>query len=70
MKDEEIYSIWTQFINNPRYSKYFKSNQEVWKETLQKLIKFIDNNKKKPTCKSKNKDEKIKLLDRNSNNNL
>ena len=40
-------------------SKYFKSNQEVWKETLQKLIKFIDNNKKTPPNHSKDKDEKI-----------
>ena len=60
MKDQEIYSVWTNFITDSKYSDYFKSYEEVWKETFPKLIKFIDNNKKTPSNHSKNEDEKGK----------
>ena len=29
MKDEEIYSIWTQFITVSKYSEYFKSYESL-----------------------------------------
>ena len=30
MKDEEIYNKWTEFINNIKYKKYFKTvNNEI-----------------------------------------
>ena len=41
MKNEEIYDLWEEFINNPKYSKYFISNEDQWKENLEKSKKFI-----------------------------
>ena len=40
MKDEEIYSIWTQFINDPKYSKYFKSYEESLERNFSKTYKI------------------------------
>jgi len=31
MANEEIYKIWTDFINNDKYKKYFISNEDSWK---------------------------------------
>jgi superfamily II DNA or RNA helicase len=55
MKDEEIYNEWIQFMN-----EYLKSNEEIWYDNLNKVKKYIDENKKKPSQIDKNK--QIKLL--------
>jgi len=60
MKNEEIYNLWTEFINNPHYKEHFQSNEEYWEDQLEKVIKYIDDNKKKPT--SNNKDKNIQQL--------
>jgi hypothetical protein len=42
MKDDKIYNEWNKFINE--YEEYFKSNEEIWYDNLNKvkdLIKFI-----------------------------
>jgi len=59
MFDETIYNRWTETINDPRYKKYFKSREELWNEQLQKVIDYIDENKKRPSCTHTNKDIKI-----------
>lgn len=47
MKDEQIYNLWTDFIE--KYEQYFKSNEEIWYGTFDKLKRFIDKNNKKPS---------------------
>ena len=59
MSNEEIYNKWTGFINNFLYKKYFLSNEEVWNENLQKVIEYININKKRPSSENKNKDIKF-----------
>jgi len=58
MKNEVIYNRWTEFINDPQYKQYFQSNEELWYETLQKVIEYIDENKKRPVKENKNKNIK------------
>jgi len=61
MINKEIYSIWTEFINNDKYKQYFKSNEEKWIDTLNKVIEYIDKYHKKPL--KNDKDNKIKYLE-------
>jgi hypothetical protein len=56
MKNVKIYDKWTEFINNPEYEKYFKSNEELWNEKFKNVIEYIDSNNKKPSSGDKNKD--------------
>jgi len=58
MKDLEIRQLWEEFIE--KYAKYFISNEENWKMTLQEISKYIDENDKSPS--QYDKDEKIKKL--------
>ena len=58
MNKESNYNKWTNFITDSKRIGCFKSNEEVWKENLDKLKKFIDNNDKTPSSESKNKEEK------------
>ena len=57
MKNSEIYDKWTEFINNEKYKTYFISNKEEWDNNLEWVKNYIDENKKKPL--DKNKDKKI-----------
>jgi hypothetical protein len=58
MKNEEFYNKWTQFISN--YKEYFLSNTELWCNSLEQVINYIDINKKRPSSTDKN--IKIKSL--------
>ena len=51
MKNQEIRQLWEQFVD--KYAEYFLSNEEQWKMTLQEVIKYIDENDKRPSCQSK-----------------
>ena len=57
MKDPDIYDVWTEFINDIKYSKYFKTSGEIWFKNLKKVKDFIDKNDKRPTQESKCKIE-------------
>ena len=54
MLNNEIFLSWTQFITNDKYKKYFKSNIEIWNETLIKVKNYIDLNNKRPSISDKN----------------
>jgi superfamily II DNA/RNA helicase len=54
MKETKIYNTWTRFINDPQYSIYFVSREDVWCYTLNALKKYIDENNKKPTNSKNN----------------
>lgn len=58
MKDKNIYDTWTEFITDDKYGKYFVSNNEKWKNMLEKLRQYINVNKKRPSNKDKNTDIK------------
>jgi antitoxin component HigA of HigAB toxin-antitoxin module len=56
MNNPEICKLWEAFINNPKYSIYFISNEEQWKQTLEKVKKYINENNKRPSECDKNID--------------
>ena len=56
MKNQEKCNLWSQFLK--KYEEYLKTVSEVWFKNLERTIVFIRDNKKKPSCQSKNKFEK------------
>jgi hypothetical protein len=61
MKDKNFYDKWTDFINNENYKKYFNHSQyDDFIINLQKIKKYIDENKKSPS--KHDKDKNIKAL--------
>jgi hypothetical protein len=60
MKDKEIYNLWTEFINDDRYSKYFISYDDIWYQKFSEVKKYIDGNNKLPS--NKNIDKNVKKL--------
>lgn len=60
MKDVIIYDIWTNFIEEHKESLNFKSIDEDWNKTFNKLKNFIDKNNKKPS-QSKTDEDQTKL---------
>jgi len=58
MKEEEIRKSWEKFVNDYNYKEYLLSNKKKWYNSLENIKKFMNENGKKPICKSKNKDEK------------
>lgn len=57
-KNTNIIEAWDEFIE--KYHDYFKSNKEIWYNTLNKLKSYINENKKLPS--QTNKDPEIKKL--------
>ena len=53
MKNDEIYTLWKLFINEPKYTKYLLNALELWKYNFENLKKFMNENKSRPTI-SKN----------------
>lgn len=51
MLDIEIYNKFNDFLKNDEYKGYFKNNYEIWYENFNKLISYININKKTPTGK-------------------
>jgi superfamily II DNA or RNA helicase len=60
MNDEYIYNLWNNFINDDKYKQYFEDNDVQWKNTLDIVKKYINDNKKRPP--GKNKDKEINKL--------
>merc|ERR1712127_1129635 len=59
MANEEIYNLWTGFINDPEYSVYFDIDHVGnWKETLEQVKQYMGDNKKRPYHQDKDKDIK------------
>jgi len=54
MSNLEIFNFWTNFINDDKYKKYFISNEEEWKNKLNSLKSYIDDNKKRPSSRETN----------------
>lgn len=56
MKITEMRSKWEVF--EKKYEKYFLSNEQIWYNTLNDVIKYISENEKKPSGTDKNKEIK------------
>jgi hypothetical protein len=56
MKNKEIKKEWGKFTKE--YKEYFKSNEEIWYETLNKCKKYMDENHKRPSTRDKNSETK------------
>jgi hypothetical protein len=57
MKNIKFKDLWNNFIIE--YKIFFISNEELWIETLNKVKKYINENKKKPSINDKNKYNKF-----------
>ena len=57
MLDESVKLLWEKF--NEDYKEYLLSNEEIWERHLFNVKKFIDDNEKPPSQKSKEKHEKV-----------
>lgn len=53
MKDEKIKKVWNDFLDDPKYTKYFINNVTQWYQKLDKLKLYININNYKPTYRSK-----------------
>ena len=60
MKNEKIYNKWTEIINDQKYKQYFISREDIWLQSLNQVIKYIDTNNKRPS--QHDKDIGIKQL--------
>ena len=58
MKDENIRKKWEEFINDNKYKQYFISNEEDWNNKLKEVMKYIDDNNKRPSSEDKIKNIK------------
>ena len=56
MKNETKRQLWEAFLKE--HKKYFRSDDEKWYESFQKVKNYINQNKKKPSITSENKEEK------------
>ena len=56
MLNENIRKEWEEF--KEEYKEYLLDGEELWRFTLEKVKKFINENKKRPNVKSKNPEEK------------
>ncbi len=60
MVNPEIRQAWEDFTSNPKYSKYFTNNEEVWYSKLETSKNYMNTNNKRPS--SKDKDPIIRCL--------
>jgi superfamily II DNA or RNA helicase len=59
MKNPEIWNIWTETLANPKYTKHLVIDYaQNWKNTHEKMCKFIDSKKKSPSNGAKEPEEK------------
>jgi hypothetical protein len=59
MANENIYKLWTEFINDAKYKTYFLSQYDKFVVELNKVKNYIDINNKRPSQHSKDKDVKF-----------
>ena len=56
IKQTKIYKLWTDFVSDVRYKKYFENDKiTIWINYLDLLQTYIDVNKKRPTPKTNKK---------------
>jgi len=58
MKNQEIYNLYSEFINNDKYNIYFMNIKEKWKYIFDKMKIYINTNNKLPSQFDKDKENK------------
>ncbi len=58
MMDKNIYDIWSNFINSPKYKKYFVDYGYLWNYNFMLLKEYINKNGELPKSSSNNDGEK------------
>jgi len=53
MKDPIKYQLWTEFMNDDRYKKYFMSNEEEWNNNFEESKLYIEKYGARPSYSSK-----------------
>jgi len=56
MKVEKIRQFWKDFVD--QYAEFFLSNEEIWMKRCEDLRTFLETEKRRPSYRSKNEDEK------------
>ena len=56
MKNEKIRQLFESLVD--QYAELFESNEEIWMKSLKHLRYFIEREKRRPSCITKNADEK------------
>jgi hypothetical protein len=54
MKNKDIKKKWKDIKNDDKYKEYLLTNEEEWEYNLEKVKKYIDVNKIRPSSKNKN----------------
>jgi predicted phage gp36 major capsid-like protein len=54
--NDEIRKLWEEFTEE--YKEYLKSNEEIWKDNLDKLKQYINENNIRPSYSSNNNEIK------------
>jgi hypothetical protein len=59
MKENDIYNLWVEFINESKYKSYFNIDNKIeWRNKLEQLKKYIDKYNKRPQKRDINKEIK------------
>lgn len=45
---QNVREMWKNFINDPRFEKYYKTLDDKWNNNINELLKYIDEHKKRP----------------------
>ena len=53
MKNDNIYILWKQLLENEKYSYFIVNTEDKWKMNLEKIKNFLDIHNKKPSVRSK-----------------
>ena len=53
MSNDTIYNLWTDFIKDPEFYEYLRSEEELWNDNLTWVKTYIQSEKKTPKEKSK-----------------
>ena len=57
LSNEEVFTIWTEFVSNDKYKKFFMNHETFFKNKLNEVIEFMELNKRKPKITIHNEDE-------------
>jgi len=49
MSNQKIYNVWTEFVDDPKYEKYFVNGEKKWITNFNNLAQYMYENKKRPT---------------------
>lgn len=54
MRQVDIWLLWKDFMMDDQYARFFKTNEDIWKENLSQLKVYISVNKTRPSIRDEN----------------